>query len=102
MFLDEAQVGAAIVIDPKRQLALDAAYLLSKHGWIQNGEWSVYGRCIQGALKHASTDYRLVLEVINDLGNLVGRPIWSWNDRAGRTKSDVVGLLRSYGNGEIV
>jgi hypothetical protein len=104
MFLDEAQPTAPTIDDPRRKIALDAAALLDRRGWVQHVAESSRGICIQSAINIATAKEgngaRDGLSVA--LARHVRKAhIYQWNDTPGRTKEEVVGLLRAYGNGEI-
>jgi hypothetical protein len=106
MFLDEAQVTAPAVVDPARKLALDAAERLERYGWVQSATHSPKGSCIVGAISacaaYGDVDREIRARLQDSLSLHVGESqLWKWNDKRGRTKEEVVGLLRAYGNGEI-
>ena len=77
-------------------ILLDAANLIERHGWIQGA----YGRpdrgyCLFGAVFEASKyDSDNPWAALVDQEVTGGDPI-GWNDAEGRTREQVIGLLRS-------
>ncbi len=102
MFLElkkSGEVPPPLAPEPWQEVLFDAADLLERRGWCQKHLVDIKGRrCIIGAMtdvwnvcKH--WDMSVVAQAQNKLTEIVG-PVVEWNDAEGRTKEEVVGILR--------
>jgi hypothetical protein len=99
-------------LEPWRQSLLEAADILECKGWCQHQAYADNGRmCILGALARTAGEalaHKAVLSEMgrdhyqghsiapwNDASSPACRSIASWNDAPGRTKEEVVAMLRS-------
>lgn len=99
MFVEEKKAGEAKVLEPWRQQLLEAANLLEKDGWCQHTCKNALGeRCILGALGEvikpdlgAMGTYRWMTKKLH---TFIDMAVTEWNDQPGRTKAEVLALLR--------
>lgn len=97
MFVEEKKLGEARVLEPWRQYLLDAANILERDGWCQSVCLNKRGeRCIMGALGavYHSSMLDWPQQAIHALNINLQGPIASWNDKSGRTKEEVLAMLR--------
>lgn len=91
-----------------KRVLLDAARLINTHGWVQGFNMSEDGYCAGGAIiealglpqyadwdaQHRGAYLRATLPLVEHLCKLGERSIVQWNDTPGRTKDEVVSVLR--------
>ncbi len=104
MYLELKQPGEAPIappptLDPWRQLLLEAAVLIERKGWCQKHLMDVKGRmCTIGAMTSVwdlESDWNMdVISLAQDKLTAVVGPLVEWNDTDGRTKAEVVEVLR--------
>ena len=72
--------------------------ILRKYGWIQwyRGNKAI-GFCLVGAIMEAYEGMDSRKQVIHHLHTLIHEEITDWNDTEGRTKRQVLALLRKAG-----
>jgi hypothetical protein len=80
-------------LPPERQVLLDAASILEERGWIQGAGHSSNGHCAMNAIDSTGAEHRAVLIALITLTEKLG-PIAQWNDTPGRTKEEVIAMLR--------
>lgn len=85
-----------IKIDEVAQVLLDAADYIDKHGWCQNKLEDDDGRvCVMGALYRVNTPWSAYSKLFRHLSvNIKVLDVPFWNDAHGRTKEEVVSVLR--------
>jgi hypothetical protein len=82
--------------NPGRRLLLAAANYIEEHGWCQGALENINGQvCLVGALDKTK-DYndQGYYPAILAIQDIIGPRFGEWNDQPGRTKEDVVNLLR--------
>ncbi len=109
MFVDEKKAGeVSKTLEPWRELLLEAANVLERHGWCQDVEVNERGEyCILGALGRATCDlhhekrtwdihpknlkpnYQAHIALAEEVGDVP-----TWNDKPGRTREQACLLLR--------
>ena len=80
-----------------QQTLLDAADLIEKKGWIQGANWRPgRGFCVFGAIDRvAKNDGPAFNDAVKRVYSLIeGHGIAKWNDEPGRTKEEVLAMLR--------
>ena len=84
-------------VDKTGKLLLAAADLLQAEGWVQGSMRRYGGRCVVGAISDAGCP-RATAQQLNRAYNralaLAGTNLPFWNDAPGRTKEEVINLLR--------
>ncbi len=89
----------APTLEPWRELLFEAATILERRGWCQKHLVDVKGRmCTVGAITEvwnlaSGWDMDVVVIAQDKLTRVVG-PLVEWNDTEGRTRDEVVGMLR--------
>jgi hypothetical protein len=80
-----------------RKILLDAADVIEKDGWIQGRMRDKNGYCIHGAINEVSKNrlYQRALAKLELWRMISGQPIGRWNDADGRTKGQVLFVLRA-------
>jgi hypothetical protein len=82
-------------LPPERQVLLDAANILEERGWIQGGFGNASrGYCMMGAIGETRADENWQLMAMIALNQKFGQPMEQWNDTPGRTKEEVIAMLR--------
>jgi hypothetical protein len=77
-----------------RQL-INAADYIEKHGWCQNTYWDEQGRvCALGAIRRANALTRDANDAAFKMLRFLDGSVHGWNDAPGRTKEEVVAVLR--------
>ena len=95
MFLEEKKQGE-VTLEPWRQLLHRTADYIEHHGWCQRRTVNDKGEvCIIGALNCVITDKHTYYTAEAYLRQKVGSRVVRWNDQPGRTKEEVLALLRS-------
>jgi hypothetical protein len=103
MFVEEKRQGeVAVPLEPWRQVLLDAADSIERLGWIQHALGTGSGpRCVLGAIHFAGAErgsgwlWTGTIDAVTKMHAALGRnnlPVW--NDAPGRTKDEVLALLR--------
>jgi hypothetical protein len=86
--------------EPFRVLAGKAADYIREHGWCQFSYEQPTGQvCIIGAITSATTPFDISEELRGYLHDVLGTHGTLWNDLAGRTESEVLGVLDAISEG---
>ncbi len=82
--------------DPISRTLRRAADMIERQGWCQ-GQWAdKHGRvCIMGALGDTESDPAAFCAACHRLSTHLGQRLSMWNDEPGRTKDEVLAMLRS-------
>jgi hypothetical protein len=80
-------------LPPERQVLLDAANILEEQGWIRGNLCRPEGYCILGAMDAAKPPAAAMVIAFMRLEKKLGPPA-QWNDTPGRTKEEVIAMLR--------
>jgi hypothetical protein len=86
----------------KHPVLLDAIKLIEKHGWVQGkrGHANI-GYCAVGAVVNSTMDYWASGKAITAMEKQVPYGVASWNDAPGRTKEEVIAMMRKAAMEEV-
>lgn len=101
MYIDEKKAGEQQLSPYGKMLSRMADYI-EEHGWCQHWYWEEQRVCIIGSMhKVAKGHVDDIAVVLNRylrqkkyMDSDIGHNIASWNDTPGRTKEEVVAMLR--------
>lgn len=95
------KAAAKKAVIPEVDVLLRAADYIEEHGWIQGNRTGSCGVCLVGAIEMVSNGKITIasaegyyLPDVARVSKVVGCDAWIWNDRNGRTKEQVVSILR--------